>query len=150
MGIGHTTNGALFTEMVLEIFKTNGLLTIEGDILTKEFDLSSARWKVLGAIEISNHALTVPQIARTMGLTRQAVQRLVDIMAKSGLLEFQHNPHHKKANLVVLSKKGKAIYDRLSNKQKIWANHFSDSMNSDDLKTAVAVIKNISKKIEQA
>ncbi len=35
-----------FTQIVLEIFKLHGLLNAEGDEITKEFGLSSARWKL--------------------------------------------------------------------------------------------------------
>lgn len=41
-----------------------------------------------------------------MGLTRQAVQRIVDVLAERGLVEFQANPHHQRAKLVVLTLKG--------------------------------------------
>ena len=46
----HTLEGQRFTEIVLEIFKLNGLLITEGDQITKTLGLSSARWKVLGAL----------------------------------------------------------------------------------------------------
>ena len=77
-----TPSGELFTQVVLEIFKLGGMLNAEGDKLTEEFGLSSARWKILGAIETSNSSITVPQIGRVMGQSRQAVQRLVDAMAQ--------------------------------------------------------------------
>ena len=91
----HTHKGQNFTEIVLEIFKVSGLLTTEGDQLTKSFGLSSARWKVLGALNMSKKPLTVSQISRIMGLTRQAVQRLADAMKEDGLLDYQTNPQHK-------------------------------------------------------
>ena len=84
--------GPVFTEVVLEIFKLGGLLIHEGDHMTSEYGITSARWKILGAIALSGRPQTVPQIARTMGLTRQAVQRLVDAMNKDGFLEFENNP----------------------------------------------------------
>ena len=40
--------------------------------------LTSARWQVLAALALAGRPLTVAQIARTMGLSRQSVQRLVD------------------------------------------------------------------------
>ena len=72
--------GPVFTEVVLEIFKLGGLLIHEGDLMTSEYGITSARWKILGAIALVGTSQTVPQIARTMGLTRQAVQRLVDAL----------------------------------------------------------------------
>ena len=140
----HTQKGRLFTEVVLEIFKVNGLLAAEGDRLTKEFGLSSARWKVLGALEMSNIPLTVPQIARVMGLTRQAVQRLTDAMEKEGLLAYQNNPQHKRAKFVVLTSKGKEIFLLISEKQIPWANQNANEMTIGDLEVTLSVLHKIS------
>ena len=139
----HTQKGQLFTEVVLEIFKVNGLLATEGDRLTTEYGLSSARWKVLGALEMSNIPLTVPQIARVMGLTRQAVQRLADAMEKNGLLVYQNNPHHKRARYVVLTSKGKEIYYKIGEKQIPWANQNSKDISVDDFITTLSVLRKI-------
>jgi hypothetical protein len=64
-----TSAGAAATEVILSIFKANGLLVTSGDQLSASEDLTSARWQVLGAIALADRPLTVPQIARRMGLT---------------------------------------------------------------------------------
>ena len=143
-----TQKGQLFTEVVLEIFKVNGLLATEGDRLTKEYGLSSARWKVLGALEMSSIPLTVPQIARVMGLTRQAVQRLADAMEKEGLLVYQNNPHHKRAKYVVLTETGKEVYFLIGEKQIPWVNQNSREINGDELRTTLSVLRKITLLLE--
>ena len=139
----YTHKGQNFTEIVLEVFKVSGLLATEGDRLTKAFGLSSARWKVLGALNMSNKPLTVSQIARIMGLTRQAVQRLADALKKDGLLDYQANPQHKRANHVVISDKGREVYSLISEIQIPWANQKSKEINADDLKTTLKTLRNI-------
>ncbi len=64
--------------MILETFRFNGRLLAAGDRLTKELDLSSALWQVLGAIDEA--PLPVAQIARNMGLTRQSVRRMANVL----------------------------------------------------------------------
>ena len=144
----HTHKGQNFTEIILEVFKVSGLLATEGDRLTKAFGLSSARWKVLGALNMSNKPLTVSQIARIMGLTRQAVQRLADAMKKDVLLDYQPNPQHKRANHVVLTNKGRDIYSLISEIQIPWANQKSKEINVDDLKTTLITLRNITALLE--
>src|SRR5260221_4680783 len=85
------------TELILEIFRTNGRLLAAGDALVADIGLTSARWQVLGAIALSPVPLPVAHIARNMGLTRQAVQRLANEMARDGLVRFMANPHHRRA-----------------------------------------------------
>jgi DNA-binding MarR family transcriptional regulator len=60
-------------QVILSIFRANGLVLGAGDLLTADDGLTSARWQVLGAVALAERPLTVPQIARRMGLTRQSV-----------------------------------------------------------------------------
>jgi len=139
----HTKKGQLFTASILEIFRVSGLLAMEGDRLTKELGLSSARWKVLGAIHRSGNPLTVAQVARVMGLTRQAVQRLADAMAKDGLLIYQDNPQHKRANHIVLTAKGKKVFSKITKIQIPWANQNSKNISLEELNTTLSVLRKI-------
>ncbi|MDB1125477.1 MarR family winged helix-turn-helix transcriptional regulator [Vibrio algarum] len=134
-------NGETFTEVVLEVFKVSGMLNVEGDDLTKEFGLSSARWKVMGAIGRSETALTVPQIGRTMGQSRQATQRIVDVMTKDGLLQLVENPHHKRAKLVDLTEQGKKVYRLLDIKQTCWASKGAEDLSKEELETTLFVLQ---------
>ncbi len=137
--------GNTFTEIVLETFKLSGLLTAEGDRMTEAHGLSSARWKIFGALARSDAPLTVPQIARVMGQTRQAVQRLVDIMRKDGLLELLNNPHHKRAKLVTLTAKGLEIYTALEVEEIPWANQSANQIDTADLETTLKTLQQISR-----
>ncbi len=141
----YTQQGDTFTEIVLETFRLSGLLTSEGDRITEEHGLSSARWKILGSLARAETPLTVPQIARVMGQTRQAVQRLVDIMHKDGLLAFQDNPHHKRAKLVVLTTSGRTVYAALEAESIPWANQSSAQINAADLETTLRTLQKMSK-----
>lgn len=133
----------LFTKIVLEIFKVSGLLTTEGDRLTENFGLSSARWKIMGAIARSNTPLTVSQIARMMGQARQSVQRLVDVMYKNGTLKFLDNPNHKRAKHVILTTKGRDIYTQLDEMWNPCACQYSESLKKEDLKATLSTLKKI-------
>ena len=144
----HTKQGHDFTEIVLQVFKLSGLLTTEGDRMTAAYGLSSARWKILGSLSRSEVPLTVPQIARVMGQTRQAVQRLVDVMHKDGLLTLLSNPHHKRAKLVALTAEGKAVFAKLDEMQIVWANRHSSHMSETDLETTLSTLKKISNLFE--
>ncbi|WP_279483658.1 helix-turn-helix domain-containing protein [Aureimonas sp. SK2] len=93
-------------EFALSIFEANGRLVSAGNDLVAHLGLTSAWWQVLAALRYSPVPLAVASIARNMGLTRQAVQRIVDLLAEQGLVEFKPNPHHRRAKLVVLTSAG--------------------------------------------
>src|SRR5262245_55844783 len=101
---------ALLTDLILEVFRLNGVLLAEGDRLVADLGLTSARWQVLGAVALAEAPMPVAWIARNMGLTRQAVQRVVNELSVEGVLDFADNPHHRRAKLVVLSDRGAKLY----------------------------------------
>jgi DNA-binding MarR family transcriptional regulator len=100
------------TRLVLAIFRANGRLLAAGDELVAPIGLSSARYQVLGAIALAGAPLTVPNIARTMGLTRQGVQKQVDLLVGEGLLALVPNPGHRRSPLVGLTAAGRRAYAR--------------------------------------
>jgi len=144
----HTPQGKLYTEIVLETFKLSGLLVAQGDTLAKEVGLTRARWKVLGALASADTPMTVSQIAHLMGQARQSVQRLSDEMEKAGLLVYASNPFHKKAKLVAMTAKGKAVFLQLEQKQIPWANENADEIELADLEMALETLKKISQSLE--
>ena len=95
-------------ELALAIFAANGRLIGAGNELVAHLGLTSAWWQVLAALRYSPVPLPTASIARNMGLTRQAVQRIVDVLAERGLVDFRVNPHHQRAKLVVLTPAGLA------------------------------------------
>ena len=56
-----------------------------------------------------------------MGLTRQAVQRVVDEMRAEGFLRFEPNPHHRRASLITMTEQGMVTYRVASERQESWA-----------------------------
>lgn len=135
------------TELVLEIFRVNGLLLAVGDRLTRELGLTSARWQVLGAL--ADGPLTAAQIARNMGLKRQSVQRLVDVLAEQGILMFEDNPHHRRAKLVRLTEAGQRKYEQISKIQARWVNSVSRDLDEKELNAAVALLRDIEVQLQQ-
>jgi len=140
----HSVEGHAYTEIVVETFKLSGLLATEGDKLSAPLGLTSARWKILGALARSDEPLTVSQIARYMGQSRQAVQSLVNVMSENQFIEFQDNPNHKRAKLVTLSPKGKEVYEQMDAIQIPWANQCAGQLAIEDLNTTLETLRKIS------
>lgn len=139
------SDGEIFTKIVLETFKVSGLFNTEGDRMSEEFGLSSARWKIMGAIEKSDVRLTVPEIGRSMGQSRQASQRIVDVMAKDGLVDCIDNPNHKRAKHVILTEEGKRIYDLLDKKQATWASEVASKLSREEMDITLSTIQKVAK-----
>ncbi len=135
------TKADAITDLILETFRLNGRLLVAGDALVADVGLTSARWQVLGAIALSPVPLPVAHIARNMGLTRQAVQRVVNEIEHDGLVRFEPNAHHRRAKLVLLTARGKAAYDAATERQGPWANKLSEGLRTEQIKAATATLR---------
>ena len=139
---------AAITDLVLETFRFNGRLLAAGDALVADLGLTSARWQVLGAIALSAVPLSVAQIARNMGLTRQAVQRLANEMQADGLVRFAPNPHHQRAKLVLLTPAGKTAFAAVMKRQSAWATELGRGLNAKPIETAAVILRTIRQRLD--
>lgn len=144
----HTMAGALVTGLFLETFRLNGRLLASGDRLVADLGLTSARWQVLGAIALADRPGPVAHLARFMGLSRQAVQRIVNDLAARDLVTFAPNPHHARAKLVLLTDKGQDIYERAHRIQVPWSNGLGEGLDPAALQNALAVVRALRESLE--
>jgi DNA-binding MarR family transcriptional regulator len=133
-----TPEGNAATEVILLAFRANGLLLADGERLAAGEGLTAARWQVLGAL--APRPLTVPQIARRMGLTRQSVHGTVERLRGDGLVELVPNADHRRSRLVRLTDRGREAYAALSARQAVWVNGLAEGLDRSELKTAARVL----------
>jgi DNA-binding MarR family transcriptional regulator len=148
MATHRTATGETATEVILSTFRVNGLLQAAGDQLAAEHGLTSARWQVLGAIALAQRPLTVPQIARRMGLTRQTVHTTVHRLLAEGLVELVPNADHRRSRLVSLTELGRAKYQAVDEKQAAWVNRLAARLRRSDLETTARVLGELCTRLE--
>jgi DNA-binding MarR family transcriptional regulator len=136
------------TELILTLFRVNNLTLTWGDRLVAPLGLTSARWQILGAIALADRAQPVAWLARDFGANRQNVQRIVNDLAKEGLVAFQPNPHHRRAHLVVLTRKGRRTYDAAIKAYDPRINALADGLRIEDIKTAHRMMLALRQKLE--
>jgi DNA-binding MarR family transcriptional regulator len=143
-----TPVGEAATEVILSIFRANGLLLASGDVLSESEGLTSARWQVLGAIALAEHPLTVPQIARRMGITRQSVHATVKRLVADGLVELAPNVDHRRSQLVRLTDLGERRYTALDRRQAEWVNRLARGLGRAELDATARVLAELSARLE--
>ncbi|MFH1625169.1 MAG: MarR family transcriptional regulator [Pseudomonadota bacterium] len=142
----YTPSGKAFLRLTWATFRLNRRILAAGEALIKEIGVSAAGWQVLAAIY--EKPLTVPQVARRMGLTRQSVQRTANILAKAGLVEFRNNPDHQRAKLVQLTEYGQETNKRIMDIYFDWTNEISSVIGETDLTVARQVMQHLIKELE--
>src|SRR5262245_32168901 len=143
-----TPEGEVATRVILAAFRANGLLLGAGDGLTAELGLTAARWQVLGAVALAGRPLTVPQIGRRMGLTRQAVHATVGRLVADGLLALGPNADHRRSPLVTLTPAGREASRVLERRQAAWVNRLAAGLERQDLATTGRVLEELCRRLE--
>ena len=108
-----TAAAQALTDLILAVFRANNQVQTWGDRLVADLGLTSARWQVMGTVQLAGQPQTVAQIARAMSLSRQAVQRVVNDLEAIGMIEMRENPTHKRARLVVNTSAGLRAYEKI-------------------------------------
>jgi DNA-binding MarR family transcriptional regulator len=134
-----TPAGDAFSLLAILIIRLHGLITAEGDALSRPAGQSSARWQVMAGAE--DGATTVATIARRLGLARQSVQRVADVLESEGLVAYQDNPSHRRAKLLTLTKNGREALATIQAAQRTWANALGKELGEADLRRANAVLE---------
>ena len=126
------------TELIMRTFQLNGIFLTVGESLSRPAGLTSARWQVLGAVLRS--PLSVAGIARHMGLTRQSVQRIANVLVDDGLAAYLDNPAHRRAKLLTPTDAGRAAIRRIAPTQHAWAQALTDRVGEAQLRQALKTL----------
>lgn len=135
-----TPEGEALTDVVLQLLRLDSLLMTAGDRLVAHLGLTSARWQILGAIVASERPQPVSWLARDLGANRQNVQRIVNDLEGEGLVVFKANPHHRRAQLVVLTSKGRRIFEEVMALQAPWISALAQGLSIREIQTFQRVI----------
>ena len=134
---------ATLTNIMLMIFRLNGRLLEKGDQLVEPFNLTSARWQVLGAVALAGKPLTAPQIGKAMGITRQGTQKQLNKLEDDGFFEQHANPFHQRSPLYALTPMGKQIFAKVMVMEKIWSTALVTNLSSQDLHTTLRTLTSV-------
>jgi DNA-binding MarR family transcriptional regulator len=140
--------GDALTTLIPELLGLNSLLLAAGDRLVASLGLTSARWEILGAISAAVRPEPVAWLARNLGAHRQNVQRIVNDLHREGLVAFESNPHHRRAQLVILTAKGKQTFDAAMRLQAPWVDRLAEGLSTEEIASARGVITALRQRLQ--
>lgn len=141
-----TPAGTALTTLVMTSFRLNGLLMEAAQRMAAAGDMTAAWWQVLGGV--LDEPRTVADIGRKMGMTRQGVQRIADLLVDRGLAEYRENQAHRRAKLLACTEAGYLAIRRISLVQHPWADRIGTAVGIDDLREAEAVMRRLVEVLE--
>ncbi|SDE52771.1 DNA-binding transcriptional regulator, MarR family [Blastococcus fimeti] len=94
-------------------------------------------------------AMTVPQLAREFGITRQSVQALVDTGASRGLLGFEDNPRHRRSRLVTATADGERTFTEAHRRELANLERVAADLDGEDLARCARVLADLTDRIRR-
>jgi DNA-binding MarR family transcriptional regulator len=125
--------------LIADAFEAAGAMRRHGDRLAAGAGQSHARWQVLSVL--SQGDWTVPRVARRLGVTRQAVQRVVDALRVDGLVSTEANPDHERSPLLRLTDHGVRALEAIAADAREWHEQLAPGLNAGDLAAARRVLR---------
>src|SRR5689334_5473970 len=140
--------GDAFSGFVVRVLRLSGLFYAAGDSLARPSGQSSARWQVLAAVE--SEPRTVAQVARALGLARQSVQRVADLLERDGLATFEKNPSDLRADVLRLTDRGRRTLSSIQEAQRAWADELGAAIGETSLRRATEVLDRVTAALADA
>ncbi|MFJ7335391.1 MarR family winged helix-turn-helix transcriptional regulator [Streptomyces sp. NPDC101116] len=137
----------LLSGSALGVFRLNGQFLAVAEELARPAGLTAAWWQVLGAV--LGEPLPVSGIARAMGITRQSVQRITDLLVEKELAEYRPNPAHRRAKLLAPTGRGRAAIARIDPGHAAFADRLAEAFGEEELAEAARMLERLSTVLDQ-
>ncbi|MEV7194050.1 MarR family transcriptional regulator [Streptomyces sp. NPDC093510] len=131
----------LLSRTALTVFRLNGQFLAVSEELARPAGLTAAHWQVLGAV--LREPLPVSGIARAMGITRQSVQRVADLLVRKGLAEYTPNPAHRRAKLLRPTDEGRAAVAKIDPGHAELAGRLVDALGEEGFTETARVLQRL-------
>lgn len=138
----------LLSAAAITTFKLNGQFLALAEELARPAGLTAAWWQVLGGVLREPHS--VADVGRIMGVSRQGVQRIADLLVERGLAEYRPNPAHRRAKLLACTEAGYYAIRQIAVAQHPWTSELAETVDIDDLRTTLRTMQALITKLEEA
>jgi DNA-binding MarR family transcriptional regulator len=111
--------------------------------------LASMEPMVLAAVVEATNPPTVPQIGRSLGHSRQAIQRAANDLIAAGLIEAVSNPDHKRAGLLLPTPLGREVQAQANRRAEVIAAELLGAIDPAIVREATKLLNMIRAALEQ-
>lgn len=141
-----TPEQELLSRIAKTVFRLNGQFLTVGEELARPVGLTAAWWQVLGVA--LRDPLPVARIAREIGITRQSVQRIADILVQQGLAQYDPNPEHRRAKLLRPTDAGREAIRQLSPAHAALAKRVAEELGVEEFRRTLDTLTRLSEVLD--
>lgn len=138
-------NNYEITWLVRRIFR--GMARVAGEAL-EPLGITAADRAVMEFL-FPDEALSVPEIAKRYDVSRQHVQATVNSLSEQRLVEHRPNPRHKRSDLIRLTPKGRALFEKVREQETGLIDALFDGLSKSQLATTQKVLNQLNRRLEE-
>lgn len=113
-----------------------------GDDLHDDLDVTAAMRAVMETLSDAG-PMTVPQIAKLKGVTRQHIQLLADALVEAGFASVKENPAHRRSSLIALTDKGRRTFAKMRAREAPLIEDLGSMFDLQELERATGVLNRL-------
>ncbi len=133
------TEAKKLNAMIRDVRLCFNLLRTRADEMHKDLGVNASMRAVMeslaGGIET-----TVPNIARSRGVSRQHIQVIVNALTKANLVAVRDNPEDGRSFLVFLSSKGREVFGEIQKREAMELQQLSINFTGHELRTTLKTL----------
>ncbi|MCH8541123.1 MAG: MarR family transcriptional regulator [Opitutales bacterium] len=130
----------IYQELYEEIRKMHNRLRWLGDHIHRADGQTSAKRSLLWSLHEEGSA-TVPQLAAERLVSRQIIQTQVNLLLTEGLVKFVPNPRHKRSKLLTLTSQGKALIEKMRQRETALLEQTGSPLTADEVEKTVTNLR---------
>lgn len=134
-------------EFFRELFKLHGTMDSIVDVIHESTGMTTPKRNILHILKRSGQA-TVPDLAHTLGVSRQFVLKTCNELDEEGLLEFRDNPRHKRSKLAGITPEGERLLNETQARENDLVSALLPGLKSSQINAAAALMRTIRERIE--
>lgn len=141
------TEAKRLNAVIRDIHQCSSHLRMRANELHHNLDGINASMRTVMEILSYGGPMTVPEIGRVKGVSRQHVQMVVNTLLEMELIKRQDNPNDKRTYLVSLTWTGKDVYDAIQIREMAELQTLCDQFDTEELRIATKMIQKLNKLI---
>lgn len=145
---GPTDDQQLLSGIAKTVFRLNGQLLSIAEDLAGPAGLTAAWWQVLATV--LEEPLPVAEISRSIGNSRQSVQRVADLLVEEALAEYRPNPAHRRAKLLAPTDRGRSAVRAIAPAHAALARRLRSECGKEELRRLLAQLARLATALEAA
>ena len=118
------------------------LLRARADEMHQDLGVNASMRAVMESVAGGDEK-TVPEIARSRGVSRQHIQVIVNGLTEANLVKARDNPDDKRTFLVSLTEHGQTVFAEIQKRESVELKRLAEVFSADELNVTQSALRNL-------